>query len=264
MLASLSKEFPGVSIFGGSAADNTVEGNWKIFSYDDDDDDDNSSSSSSSSSTKPFGIGVSILALAPDVKLGASLVPPYAATVDKAIVTEADGRLLKTLDGKPAADVLRAWVGDGRLDKVGNVVVECASFPIGIEKVAGQYVGIHAAEITAEGYVGLFAEVNKGETLCKLTPMDDAIDSVGAAQKGLNAAYGNALENGMMDEARTKAGLLVYCGGLSIAVGERLGESLEVMQNKTAVIGMTAFGEQGCMKGRNVHSNLAVGIALFG
>lgn len=183
------------------------------------------------------------------------------STGRKAVVTEADGQLLKTLDGKPAADVLRAWVGDGRLDKVGNVVVECASFPLGIEKVAGQYVGIHAAEITDEGYVGSFAEVNQGETLCMLTPMDGAIDSVGAAQKGLEAAYRNALENGMIDQA--KAGLLVYCDGLSIAVGERLGESLEVMQNKTPVVGITAFGEQGCMKGRNVHSKLAVGIGLL-
>lgn len=247
VLSTLADEYPNVPVFGGSAADNMVEGHWRIFSND-----------------MLFDEGVSLLAIGSNVKFGAALVPPYDPTSRSATITKASSRCLYELDGMPAAKVLREWVGDSINDqasKGGSVIVQCATFPMGVEKTDGKYIGIHAAEIMADGAVGLFAEVEQGETLTVLKGLEDATDSAAAAHLGLQRAYEKAAKAGGLTEP--KAGLLIYCGGLSIAVGDRLAESLTGMKDKAPLLGMTAFGEQGCFDGKNVHSNLAVGIALF-
>lgn len=249
VISALAEEMPGVPVFGGSAADNTVVGNWRIFSAD----------------GIPITDGVSLLAVGTNVKFGAALVPPYEATSRAAVITRAEGRCIFELDGKPAATVLREWVGpsiDDQVKQGGNIIVPCASFPIGVEKSDGKYIGIHAAEILEHGAVGLFAEVANGETLTVLKGFEGAKDSASAARIGLERAYEKAIKDGGLTDP--KAGILIYCGGLSIAVGDRLGESLQGMKSKAPLLGMTAFGEQGCLDGCNVHSNLAVGIALFG
>lgn len=86
-------------------------------------------------------------------------------------------------------------------------------------------------------------------------------DSVLAASVGLRKAYEEAIQNGRLTEP--KAGVMIYCGGLSIAVGDALAASLEAMPDAVPLLGVTAFGEQGWLGGANRHSNLSVGIALF-
>ena len=86
-------------------------------------------------------------------------------------------------------------------------------------------------------------------------------DSAATAAVGLDAAYEKACKVG--GRTTPKAGLLIYCGGLSIAVGDGLASSLSGLADKPPLLGITAFGEQGNVNGENVHSNLAVGLALF-
>lgn len=234
-------------VFGGSAADDTVEGNWRLMN----------------SETGVMEGGVSLVGLGADVGFGACLLPPYTAGEKEAKITGASGRSIQTLNGRRAADVLREWVGesiDTQAREGGNVIVECAAFPLGVRKENGAFVGIHAAEIDASGAVGLFAEVSEGETLTVMDKMGEG-DSATAAKIGLEQAYQTAVKNGKLSDP--KAGLLIYCGGLSIAVGDQLDASLEALKGKPPMLGMTAFGEQGNVDGCNVHSNLAVGIALF-
>jgi hypothetical protein len=65
-----------------------------------------------------------------------------------------------------------------------------------------------------------------------------------------------------------KAALLVYCGGMAIAVGDKLDEGLKgPLAQATAgvpVLGMTCFGEQGvCGRAGNVQRNLSMGMLTF-
>lgn len=247
VLSTLCEVLPSAKVFGGSAADNTVEGKWSIY---------NTESS--------FTSGVSMLGISSSVKFGAELVPPYTPGEISAEITSSSGRTINTLDGKPAAEVIRQWIGpsvEGKVEKGGSIIVESATTPLGVERVNGAHVGIHAAEITSDGSVGLFAEVSEGERLVKMDKMGDK-DSAAAASIGLEKAYNQAMQKGNIQDP--KAGILIYCGGLSIAVGNDLAKSLECMKDKAPLLGMTAFGEQGRFEDKNVHSNLAVGIALFG
>lgn len=247
VLATLSDTFPSTEIFGGSAADNTVEGNWSIY--------DGESS---------FSDGLSLLGMTSSIKFAAKLVPPYEPGDVSAEISAACGRCVETLNGKPAAEVINQWVGpsiDEKAKTGGTIIVECATTPLGVERSNGEYVGIHAAEIIPGGAVGLFAEVSEGERLVKMEKMGKS-DSATAASLGLERAYNEAMKKG--DIQNPKAGIFTYCGGLSIAVGNDLAKSLEGLKNKAPLLGMTAFGEQGCFNGVNVHSNLAVGMGLFG
>lgn len=237
----------GTPVFGGSAADDTVEGNWKLM-------------------TSDGGLmdeGVSLVGVGDDVGFGACMFPPYMPGGKEAKITAAEGRSIKTLDGRRAADVLREWVGESIETQArdgGNVIVECAGFPLGVRKENGAYVVIHAAQIDELGAVGLFAEVSEGETLTVMDKMGGK-DSATAAKIGLEKAYEEAATKGGLSSP--KAGMLIYCGGLSIAVGDQLDSTLEPMKSKPPMLGMTVFGEQGALKDTNLHSNLAVGVALF-
>lgn len=247
VLSTLSEVLPSARVFGGSAADNTVEGKWSIYD-----------------SETSFTEGVSMLGISSSVKFAAELVPPYRPSETSSEVTSASGRVIKTLDGKPAAEVICQWIGssvDAQAETGGAIIVESATTPLGVDRGDGEYVGIHAAEITPDGSVGLFAEVSEGERLVKMNKMGGR-NSALAAFLGIEKAYDEAMRKG--DIQKPKAGILIYCGGLSIAVGDDLAKSLQGLKGKAPLLGMTAFGEQGYFEENNVHSNLAVGIGLFG
>ncbi|CAN8064935.1 unnamed protein product [Agarophyton chilense] len=246
VLQTFSTVLPGVAVFGGSAADNTVTGGWSLHH-----------------DQGVFSTGLSAVGIKAGVPFGSCLLPPYKKGEQYAIVTKCAGRVIHELDGKSAGEVLREWVGEvieTQSREGGSVLVECASFPLGVERVSGGWIGIHAAQITAEGSVGLFAEVNEGDKLTVMRKMGGA-DSATAASIGLEHVYKEAMNQGGL--TNPKAGILIYCGGLSIAVGDELNKSLEPIKGKAAMLGMTAFGEQGQVAGRNLHSNLAIGMALF-
>ncbi|PXF42383.1 hypothetical protein BWQ96_07903 [Gracilariopsis chorda] len=237
---------PNARIFGGSAADNTVAGEWSLLSED-----------------GVFSAGLSAVGMKADVSFGSCLLPPYEKGDQFATITKCQGRVIYELDGRTASEVLREWVGDSieqQSKNGGQVIIECASFPLGVERVSGGWIAIHAAEITPTGGVGVFAEVKEGDKLNVMRKMGGG-DSATAASIGIEQAYNQALKQGGLTNPR--AGVLIYCGGLSIAVGDKLNDSLMPMKGKAPLLGMTAFGEQGNVAGSNLHSNLAVGVALF-
>lgn len=246
VMAGISEVLPNAQVFGGSAADNTVEGKWSLLS-----------------DAGTFGAGVSVVGVKASVSFGTCLLPPYEVGTTAATITKCEGRTVFELDGRRAGDVLREWVGDSidiQAQEGGSVIAECAAFPLGIERETGAWVGIHAAQIGEDGSVGLFAEVRKGDRLTVMKNMGGG-DSIGAAKIGLGKAYDEAMRNGQL--TNPKGGVVIYCGGLSMAVGDGLAGSLTPLEGKAPLLGMTAFGEQGNLAGCNVHSNLAVGVALF-
>lgn len=235
-----------IDVFGGSAADNEVKGDWRLLSSD----------------GGVLESGVSLVGIRRDVGYGACLCVPYVEGALSGVVTKAEGRAVYEIEGRKASEVLGEWVG-GSIDKQvkegGGVIVECANVPLGVRR-GDAWIAVHAAQIGEDGSVGLFAEVQEGERLVVMRKMGEG-DSVRAARMGLELAYEEAKKKGGLE--KPTAGVMIYCGGLSIAVGEGLNESLQGLKDKVPLLGMTVFGEQGSIGAQNSHSNLAVGVALF-
>merc|ERR1719491_253241 len=90
------------------------------------------------------------------------------------------------------------------------------------------------------------------------------MDSGDGPSTGYAACLADAYDQAVAQLPKApRAGLLYYCGGMSIAVGENLqkglsDEKLTTRADKLPLLGMTVFGEQCCMKEcGNVQRNLS-------
>lgn len=250
VLQGLQLALPNVKIIGATAADETLSGEWRVLGE----------------SAMPCGL--SAVAFGAGARVGTACVAPYERTdgMEEGVVTEADGRVIKMVNGKRAADVLSMWLpGVDMAWKEGgsDVTVACARQPVGLVRAGGdEWTGLHLAEVYADGSIRAFAKVESGDRVVKLQNVD-GMECSDAIARGVGVAYEKALEDGNMKDA--KGGVLVYCGGIGMAVGEGIDDSLRELGEKEAkVMGVTAFGEQGVCDGVFAQYNLSLGMALFG
>lgn len=236
---------PDVQVWGGTAADDTVSGEWKVWSGD----------------AGPSGSGVSLIGVEEGNKVGLSMVVPYEEPEFSGIVNKAQGRCVMEIDGKMAAEVVAGWMGGEverkwKEEKGGEVIVESSTRPLGVNRNGG-WVGRHVSGLREDGGVEMFGEVKEGE---RIGLMGVKNGSVQAGKNGLKEARKRAMGD---IGGKGSGGMFVVCGGVGIAVGEDLGKVCEGMEEAEGMVGMTVFGEQGKVGTGNEHSNLAVGVALF-
>ena len=247
-LLAIAAIFPGVKVFGGTAADNDVSGKWSVFSE-----------------SGASGRGVSLVAVGAGVKFGGSMLGPYTATAKRAVATECDGRKVGMIGGVPAGDWVFEWLGDAvktEHKKGGMILGATAQKPIGIKQPSGELVPAHLAIMHGErdeGAVTFFTPVPENS---EVVVLDSAAGPSTGYAKALVDAFKAATPSG-----KPKAALLVYCGGMAIAVGDKLDEGLSGPFAKAAegvpVLGMTCFGEQGVLKRGNCQRNLSMGLITF-
>lgn len=247
-LEAIGRAFPGVPVFGGTAADNELDGSWRVLTAE---------------GAKEGGYSL----VAVGVKMGASMLGPYSPTRRQATVTKAEGRKVFELDGKPALAWVAAWLGSAvskQVQEGGLVLPATADKPI-CTKRGGQYIPAHLAALCpSDQSVDFFAPMAAGD---ELVVMDAGDGPRTGYAKCLAAAYDEAMAWGSI--AKPKAGVLLYCGGMSIAVGDALGKGLSSAAFSDRVrglplLGMTVFGEQAAMEGcGNVQRNLSMGMLLF-
>lgn len=238
-------------IFGGTAADNELKGDWKVMA-----------------SEGCSGKGVSLVAVGDSVKFGASMIGPYKATEKTMTATAANGRQVTKLDGKPASDWVYEWLGEAvkeQYETGGLILPQTAQRPIGLKQASGEYVSSHLAALGGgEKTVDFFSPIPNGATL---TVMDSGDGPKTGYASTLAEAYEVAKAGGQL--SNPKAGLLIYCGGMAIAVGEKLDAGLTgPFKDKVGslpLLGMTCFGEQAQLpEGKiNVQRNLSMGMILF-
>lgn len=271
VLASLDKNFPNVPVFGGTAADNELNGEWMVWN------------GQESSET-----GVSLVGVGPTVRFGASMLGPYSVTKKKCIATKTEGRRVWEIDDKPAADWVWDWLGNSddiksAYEDGGLILPSTAQNPIGyfVKKerksnfwnscwpsgAAGDYVTSHCAALGGkEKWVDFFTPIPQGCTLV-------VMDSDNGAKRGYAVAFRQAYQTAAkaLKGSRPKAGLLVFCGGMVMAVGDEVNDGLAyadfVKKTKNfPVMGITCFGEQACLPTAkvNMQRNLSVGMILFG
>jgi hypothetical protein len=251
VLAGVSEVFPGVPVFGGSAADHTIEGAWRVFTDE-----------------GPRANAVSLAAIYGDVRVGAAIAAPYAPTAARAEITGAEGRSIASLAGRPAAAVLHEWVGSAIDDQVregGNLLVQTALTPLGIARASTRgdyYLLLHPAQAHTDGRVDFFARAHAGDTVCLMRGTEASLVDV------VDDLVAQALAQGGLRAEEVRGAVLIYCAGCAGAVGPGLDRAMARLRarlGEVPVLGRCTFGEQGFVPGvGNIHTNLSVALVLLG
>lgn len=241
-----------VPVLGGSAADNEVAGRWQLFSRE-----------------KILHDGALISVLFPAGRTAYSYQCGYSPTQASGVVTSASGRVVHTIDGRPAAQVYREWTGTllAAVPASGGKVLELTTLaPLG--RVVGyigdipRYTLAHPEQIHEDGSMSLFSELAPGERVFLMAGSKDSL--VSRASRVMEAAL--ALDElGSPDAA---GALVVYCAGCMLTVAERMPEvarSIAATLHGKPFVGIFTFGEQGCLlDGQATHGNLMISSLVFG
>ena len=241
----------GVPIVGGSAADNEVAGGWYVFTPEADNQQ-----------------GIVVTALYPSTAVHSVFHSGYAPTETRGRVTKAEGRLIHTIDGKPAAEVYDAWTGGAiteALAEGGSVLGNTTLHPIG--RRVGETGGVsyyrlaHPESVTKEGSLHLFADFDEGDELVLMAGSQEALRS----RAGRVAA--DALSVARQPATGIAGALVIFCAGCMLTVREDLADvvgSLREVLGDTPFLGGFTFGEQGCfVGGENCHGNLMISVTTF-
>lgn len=237
-------------IYGGTAADNDLSGAWCVLSAE-----------GCSAS------GVCLLAVGQNIRFGASMVGPYAPTTHRAVATRASGRRVYEVDHTSAADWVHAWLGEEVDDAYvhgGLILPQTAQRPIGLKQPSGEFSIAHLAALGGpEKHIDFFAPVPEGS---ELVIMDAGNGPAEGYASTLAQAYNDAVASGGLSSP--SAGVLIYCGGMAIAVGEQLDVGLVgglSQLRSLPLLGVACFGEQAYQRGiqRSAQQNLQMGMLLF-
>jgi hypothetical protein len=187
--------------FGGSAADNTISGEWKLFTKD---------------AVFPDGITVAFFWSAKPVTN--LFTGAYQETGDVGIITKVrDKRVLVEIDGEPALKKYAKWAGvDPESLKGGNLLVYTITSPLGVKDRLGELTAIRHPMNGNDDY-----SMNIGANLAEKTAvirMKGSVDELIAS----GAATVEALKKKMT--AKPAAFHLVHCGGRRAGIGDRIGE----------------------------------------
>lgn len=239
-----------VPVFGGSSADNTVAGGWWQIAND--------------------GVahdGVAVAVLHTDGTVATAFQSGYLPEDRSGTVSEASGRLIKSIDGRPAAATYADWTRQAIAPATlpATVLADATWFPFG--RAVGDVEGIpfyllsHPAEITEDGAIALFSEVPTGSTLHLMCGTRDSLVSrIRRVATDALAAAGDRLD-------RVRGAMVVYCGGCMLAVSDDMDTVVEHLTEAlpgVPLLGLFSFGEQGqALSGEALHGNLMISVVLF-
>jgi len=247
IIAGIEEVVSGVPIVGGSAADNTVSGEWSVFAKD-----------------RVLTSGVVVTAIQSNLPLGITYGSGYRPTEKSAMATKAEGRTLYELDGRPALQVYAEWTGQDPKNLAGMELLGASILaPVAVQdEGSGFYLVKHPGVGQEDGSIALFAAIEEGAevTLMEAT-VDDLIGEVGAA-------VGAAMQDAGLSKGQVAALLLVHCGGRRGIIGDRINEVVEQVKGRIGdapFLGYCTFGEQGCLPtGANVHCDLLLSAWVIG
>ena len=240
-------------IVGGSAADNDVAGGWSVFA-----------------GTERAASGVAVGVLYPSCAVSTAYQNGYAPAGRAGVVTAAEGRTIRQIDSRPAAEVCAEWTegavaapAPGEGDR--PILAESAFWPLGreIADVAGvtYHLLVHPAVSRADGAIDVFAEIAPGE---RLVQMSGSVEGL-TARAGRVAAL--AARAGQVPPEEVAGALVVYCGGCMMSVADRLDDVVDGLRAAlpgAPFAGVFTFGEQGPILGAgNRHGNLMISCIIF-
>lgn len=214
-----------VPVFGGSAADNTVEGKWSIYTND-----------------EIFSDGVAVAFFYTDKKMANVYTGAYHETTNSGVITKIKGkRTLVEIDGEPAVKKYAKWTGKKLKDlEGGNLLVETITAPLGVKDRLGDLIAIRHPMFANEDYsmnIGANLAVNTAVIQMEAS-VDELINSTGKTLKETNKELGQ----------EAGAYLLVHCGGRRLGIGDRIDEVANQLKKEAhgvPFIAIFTFGEYG-------------------
>lgn len=241
---------PNIPVFGGSAADNDVTGQWQQGTHTDIGDD-----------------RVVVAVLHTSTPIGMSYSSGYKPTKKECIATDVEGRILNQLDDKQAAIIYNQLSDNSIASSLtgGNVLASTTLYPLGqeIESSLGitEYLLSHPDSVTEDGALTLFSEISPNT---RLVVMEGSVEGlISRAEKVVVNAIGLLPEG-----SEPKGILIIYCAGCMLTVSDSISTMLDKVRNSIGdipVAGAYTFGEQGrFLDGVNRHGNLMISAVVFG
>ena len=234
-----------VPVFGGSAADNTVEGKWSIYTND-----------------NIFADGVAVAFFYTDKEMKNEYTGAYHETTNSGVITKIKGaRTLMEIDGVPAIKKYAEWTGKKLKDLEGNnLLVSTITEPLGVKDRLGDLIAIrHPMFGNKDGSMNIGANLAVHTAVIQMqASVDELINSTGKTMKTLNKQM-----NGDVG-----AYLLIHCGGRRLGIGDRIDEvakQLKKEANGVPFIAVFTFGEYGVKDhGANTTGGLMLSFTAFG
>jgi hypothetical protein len=214
-----------VPYFGGSAADNSIAGEWKLLA-----------------GQQAFADGVVIAFFYADKPATNLFTGAYRETSDVGIITKVkDNRTLVEIDGVPALKKYAQWAGvDPDTLKGGNLLVYTITSPLGIKDRLGDLTAIRHPMNGNDDY-SMAIGANLAEKTAVIRMQGTADELISSAAETLDA-----LKTKM--KAAPAAFHLVHCGGRRAGIGVRIGEVVEGVKKAAGGVPFImefTFGEYG-------------------
>jgi len=244
LLRGLSTSLKNTPLLGGSAADNDISGKWSVFSRD---------------GRFTSGAVLTLVSWPGDVAI------PWASgalpTTFKATVTRVEGRVIRELDGKPAAQVYNGWLEgslQAELSSGASILAKTSFTPLGVMRPTGITL-LHPERIVDGTGIACFAAVSKGEQVA-------LVKSTKLGMQGRPASI-IARALGGTDGRKPKGVLLAYCAGCMLAIDpdtKPMVDAIRKVIGTAPLAGSFHFGEQGRHDaGKPEHGNLMTGALVL-
>ncbi len=224
-LKGITKVIGRVPFYGGSAADNSIAGEWKLYT-----------------DKGAFAEGVAVAFFYTEKKMVNKFTGAYHETSDMGIITKVkDHRVLMEIDGVPAVEKYAAWRGmDAEALKGGALLSETIVSPLGVKDRLGDLVAIrHPMNGNDDMSMNVGNNLAEGTAVIRMeATVDELIDSTG-----------NTLAE-LKEKMSVKAGAyhLVHCGGRRAGIDSRIDEVAAQIKKEagdTPFIVEFTFGEYG-------------------
>ncbi|MDR0885979.1 MAG: FIST C-terminal domain-containing protein [Clostridiales Family XIII bacterium] len=235
-----------VPFFGGSAADNTIEGYWSLFT---------------DKEIITDGVAVAFFYTEGTNKFANLFTGAYNETTDRGIITKVrDNRTLEEIDGVPALKKYAEWRGVEPDSLLGaTLLAETVVSPLGVKDRLGDLTAIRHPMFGNDDY-----SMNIGANLAVGT----AILRVEASVDEIIAAAGANVTN-LIEKLGHKPSVLhlVHCGGRRAAIADRIDEVYDVIKAAAGDIPFLVeftFGEYGYEDdGNNTTGGLMLSFTAF-
>lgn len=232
-LKGIQDELGEIPMFGGSAADDAVVGEWKVFCE-----------------NQSFGDGCAIALFYTTKEIKNVFTGAYNETDNVGIVTKVeDDRRIVEIDHVPALKKYAEWTGLNPDELMGqNLLVASIPMALGVKTIQGDLTAVRHPMVGNPDYsFNVGAKVAEKTAIIQLqTDVDGLIEGAVSTIKELKQDF------------KAGAMFLVHCGGRKLHIGDRVDEDFVAIKNAagdTPFIVAFTFGEYG----QRNHSGATIG-----
>lgn len=214
-----------VPFFGGSAADNTIAGDWMIYN-----------------GAEAFADGCVVAFFYTDTPFANKFTGAYAETDDFGVVTKMSGdRQIVEIDGKPALQVYADWRGMSTDELMGgDLLAKSVVSPLGFKDRLGDLTAIrHPMNGNDDLSINVGNKVTEKTCVIRMEgDVDCLVGSVSKTAEELKERIGH----------KPAAYFFVHCGGRRAAIDDRIDEVADAFVKEADGVPFIAeftFGEYG-------------------